>query len=713
MLHIRQSKLFSFKFPHEFLLINFYSQSPSIPPSSYYYSTSSRSIPPFSHQQSHQHHFGQIPSTLNGLPFSRDLLPHPYFKLSVSAYSNRLVREDAAADEEHLSLPTSSFPGAATTTSFVCPPTSSTSNPSLPWNALDMSGVGLCQLSRTSPLFGVGFGFSSLAMSLTGLYLTANMIQELPPEIGLLKNLTVLHLAYNRLMVLTPAIGFCTQLKELLLQENELSTLPLTIGNLHRLRSLNLEGNPWSDPLLLSVLANIGVIGGSGAASGNIGTSASPGSSGQHPSILANRAASLVIPFLRDNAPVSTSLPPPRRWESFSSGVGMDKHADLPPITLLSWNILAEIYADPSRYGYTPSWALSWPYRQESILQTLRASGADIIALQEIEGAVFNFILEELQRLDSTNFYEGIFQPKHRLRTLSGTDAKSVPVDGVAIFWRAGRFSLEQVCPIEFCSHSLLTDTLADPTLKASIPKETYSFMEQGPSILSSCSDLFNRYMLKDNVALLARFKRLDCPVRNNTLAPSIIVGSVHLQWDESFKDVKMLQASILSHRLTQMVGSCTGSIPSIALAGDFNSAIGSGTHSIISQGKIPLDHPDWQGYSYPPFTTIGTSLKKGIPLQSAYHFDQQEAGDERISTLTDTFSGLIDYVWFSDLQVIGRLALLVNNDPSLEGLVGLPSIHFPSDHFPLMIEFIQKLSIGKDESKTQQQGKSTYKTSR
>lgn len=649
------------------------------------------------HYHHHHHHHSSLSMSMNGLPFYRDALPHAYFKLSLAS-NNRLIKDDpsTAVDEDNnISLAaTSTSASNAGSNQFVIAPTATTQSS---WHALDMSGVGLRQLSRSSPLFGNGFGFSSLVMSLTGLYLTANFLQEIPPEIGLLKNLTILHLGYNRLMTLTPALGYCTQLKELQLQENELCSLPSSIGNLHRLVSLNLEGNPWSDPLLLSALSNIGSIPSMSANSSSI----APVSSALHAtSVLANRTASLIIPFLRDNVSVGVSQPPPRRWEVLGPNNHQNQLSIDPPILVLSWNILAEIYADPSRYGYTPSWALSWPYRQESIIQTLRASGADFIILQEVEVSVFHSLIEEL-RMDSSNYYEGIFQPKHRFRTLStNNDPKTSPVDGVCIFWRFGRFCLDLVSPIEFCSPSLLSErSMNSTTLRSSSPINSFSILEPGPPIVGSSSDLFNRAMLKDNVALIARFRRLDC-----ANSPPLILGSVHLQWDETFKDVKMLQASILSQKLQQMASLCDS--PSIMIAGDFNAIIGSGTHSIFSEGNITGTHPDWLGFSYPPFTDslAGAAVKKATPLKSAYHCETNVfIEDDRISTITDTFSGLIDYIWFSEsnLQVTGRLALPTAEDASLEGLVGLPSIHFPSDHLPLMAEFVQLAKVPEEAKST------------
>lgn len=49
---------------------------------------------------------------------------------------------------------------------------------------------------------------------------------------------------------------------------------------------------------------------------------------------------------------------------------------------MFCYNILADPYATPQMYGYTPSWALTWEYRKELILQEILAYSADIICLQ-------------------------------------------------------------------------------------------------------------------------------------------------------------------------------------------------------------------------------------------------------------------------------------------------------------------------------------------
>jgi CCR4-NOT transcription complex subunit 6 len=49
---------------------------------------------------------------------------------------------------------------------------------------------------------------------------------------------------------------------------------------------------------------------------------------------------------------------------------------------VLTYNILAEIYATRQMYPYCPVWALNWSFRREILQRELQAYNADIICLQ-------------------------------------------------------------------------------------------------------------------------------------------------------------------------------------------------------------------------------------------------------------------------------------------------------------------------------------------
>lgn len=49
---------------------------------------------------------------------------------------------------------------------------------------------------------------------------------------------------------------------------------------------------------------------------------------------------------------------------------------------VLTYNVLAEIYATRQMYPYCPMWALSWSFRREVLHRELQTYNADIICLQ-------------------------------------------------------------------------------------------------------------------------------------------------------------------------------------------------------------------------------------------------------------------------------------------------------------------------------------------
>lgn len=49
---------------------------------------------------------------------------------------------------------------------------------------------------------------------------------------------------------------------------------------------------------------------------------------------------------------------------------------------VLTYNVLAEIYATRQMYPYCPVWALSWSYRRELLRRELQSYNADILCLQ-------------------------------------------------------------------------------------------------------------------------------------------------------------------------------------------------------------------------------------------------------------------------------------------------------------------------------------------
>ena len=268
--------------------------------------------------------------------------------------------------------------------------------PDSTWSSLDMGGVNIKNIPSSSGLFSFTF--------LINLYLNHNALSSIPPEISKLRHLVLLDLSGNNLTSLAPEIGMLTQLKELYLFDNHITTIPPEFGSLHQLQTLGIEGNPLDTSLKVIVQKD--------------GTPA-------------------LISFLRDSCPMPPG-PAPRVWRDLLSqpereALVADPNAET--FSVLCYNILCEKAATERMYGYTPSWALSWDYRKELILNELMSHNADFLCLQEVDIAQYeDYFMPHLAAHD----YEGVYWPKSRYKTMNETDRRLV--DGCATFYRASKW---------------------------------------------------------------------------------------------------------------------------------------------------------------------------------------------------------------------------------------------------------------------------------
>jgi CCR4-NOT transcription complex subunit 6 len=258
-----------------------------------------------------------------------------------------------------------------------------------------MGGVNIKNLSPTSGLFNFVF--------LIHLYLNHNALSSIPPQISKLRHLELLDLSGNALTSVPPELGMLTSLKELYLFDNHLTTIPPEFGTLHQLQTLGVEGNPLD--------ANL-------------------------KTMIQKEGTGYLIAYLRDSCPVPPA-PSPREWKNLISpaernALEADPNSEI--FTVLSFNILCERYATERLYGYTPSWALSWDYRKNLILEEIISHEADFLCLQEVDNVQYdNFFCKHL----GPRGYESVFWQKSRSKTLSEADRRQV--DGCATFYKPSK----------------------------------------------------------------------------------------------------------------------------------------------------------------------------------------------------------------------------------------------------------------------------------
>lgn len=367
-----------------------------------------------------------------------------------------------------------------------------------------------------------------------------------------------------------------------------------------------------------------------------------------------------------------------------------DVSPNLERVKVFSWNILCDKYATAQLYGYTPTKALKWDYRLDCILREIRYRDADFVALQEVSGEAFR---DELAPQLAEIGLRGIYWPKTRVRTMSEKDA--LQVDGCAVFYKQSKwFMLDKQC-IEFSSIAINR-----PDMK-------------------NQHDVFNRVMPKDNIAVITLFESRETGAR-------IIVANVHLTWETTLADVKAIQTGILMEQITKLAegyarlgqasdkdkrlivlpgeeGSeppptppnvpsqeyrCNTEIP-LVVCGDFNSTEDSSVFELMSKGRVAPDHPELSDHQYGSFTRDG--IEHPWSLRDAYAATRGTADEMPFTNYTPGFSGVIDYIWYSNnaLEAVSVLGAMDSAD--IKRIPAFPNWWFPADHIQIMAEFAFK----------------------
>ncbi|CCA71794.1 related to CCR4-component of the major cytoplasmic deadenylase (C-terminal fragment) [Serendipita indica DSM 11827] len=485
-------------------------------------------------------------------------------------------------------------------------------------------------------------------------------LKNLSPGLFTFNFLTTLYLNHNNLTTIPSEISRLRGLIHLDLTGNQLTIVPPALGMLTGLRELFLFDNNLSTlPYQLGSLHQLEMLG----IEGNLKMDE------KIRSIAINEGTIGVIAYLRDNF-MPTEEPRPRKWVQVGTEAerkALPSDTGSVPFSVLCYNILCEKYATSQMYGYTPTWALAWSHRKDRIMSEILDLQSDIVCLQEVDQEQFQTFFQPtlLER-----GYESCYSPKSRAKTMTG--AKQKEVDGSATFFKADKFKLVENVVIEFRANALQRTDLA------------------------KTDDIFNRVAQRDDIALTCLLEERQTGIR-------LIVANAHIFWDPEYRDVKLVQVSLLVHELeaisdrfaklppmqnadgTKGAAYDDGSKISTLICGDFNSVPDSGVYQLLSTGSVQGDHPDFMGKNYGKFTTSGVSHRLG--LRSAY----AGIGELPVTNYTPSFRGGIDYIWYST-QSISVLDVLGEVDEEYLGkVVGFPNAHFPSDHIHISAQFVVK----------------------
>mmetsp|Transcript_5062 Transcript_5062/g.11224 ORF Transcript_5062/g.11224 Transcript_5062/m.11224 type:complete len:602 (+) Transcript_5062:143-1948(+) len=320
---------------------------------------------------------------------------------------------------------------------------------------------------------------------------------------------------------------------------------------------------------------------------------------------------------------------------------------------IISYNILAELYATRQAYPYCDSWSLLWPYRRRILMRELEEAQGDIVCLQEVQADHYDAHLKPF--MDSLG-YEGLY--KQKSRDFVGQYSK---VDGCATFWRRSRFAMTQEFSIEF--NDLARHEVANLGVDEA---EARRFMNR---------------LSRDNIAQIVVLEALPLPgqpPRPRNQRQSLCISNTHLYSNHQRADVKLWQTLNLLRELRNFV--VPRDLP-LMICGDFNSEPDSAVYEFLMNGMIGSNHPeldDTVGVRIlPDLQHIGHDLELTSALSSALGMEPT------FTNYTAKFKGTLDYICYSP----SRLRVLSTLDmPTEEALryscgEGLPAAAYPSDH--------------------------------
>ncbi|XP_004301320.1 PREDICTED: uncharacterized protein LOC101292027 [Fragaria vesca subsp. vesca] len=318
-------------------------------------------------------------------------------------------------------------------------------------------------------------------------------------------------------------------------------------------------------------------------------------------------------------------------------------------ISVLSYNVLTDIYAHDDQYSDLPKWSLTWEYCPQNLLDEIIEYDADILCLQEIY------------------------------------TSHGYCMDGCAIFYHCDVFKEIVKYEREFDSSlrvigelQLIERERRDEAFQRRKQREADSSLRRVLEALEALQpqerdEAFQR-LKKANVAHVVTLEKLESKGTCKGIQPRICVANTHIYSDPWSPDVKLFQVVDLITGLDKMAKT---EIPML-VCGDFNSVPLSAPHQFITTRKLG-NLPDTDQHS------ICLHLKPdhSLPLKSAYASSYNsdgveeeqckkfwsESGEPLFTHSTRHFQGTLDDIFYTDAMIKNFEETLATNRLATESL--------------------------------------------
>ncbi|XP_026192424.1 uncharacterized protein LOC34621331 [Cyclospora cayetanensis] len=339
-------------------------------------------------------------------------------------------------------------------------------------------------------------------------------------------------------------------------------------------------------------------------------------------------------------------------------------------VSIMSWNVLAELYSTVAAFPHCEAYALSWPYRKQRIIQEILTHKPDIVCLQEVEREHYeDFFLPQL----AAEGYAGVYKQKtaeiFAASSSSQRGGGRFTMDGCASFYLMHKYRLIDSAALEF---SALTDATA----------HSQESQEQRPEQSHGGSELQREPKL-------------------------LLLANTHVAANPDSNDVKIWQTQTLLGALDSYLSCFPSRPPALLLCGDFNSSPDSAVYRLLLTGACDEQHQDFAadangilrdchiGHSLMLSSAyaLGKALRENL---DPYDFEVSQQCEPPFTNYTGNFTGCLDYIFFSASEL--RLAALMEPVSETQLFMEAETLHLrsaalpsplrPSDHVPLIAEF-------------------------
>lgn len=369
--------------------------------------------------------------------------------------------------------------------------------------------------------------------------------------------------------------------------------------------------------------------------------------------------------------------------------------------TIMTWNVLAEIYGTVEAFPHCDPYMLAWSYRKTKIMQEILSSSPDIVCLQEIQNEHFlDFFKPSLREFG----YEGVYKQKTKEIFTSPSGKRrggKYTIDGCAIFYNTKKLKFVETYALEFSK-------LIKEASVVTLPKE----IQKNPSVV--------KRLLKDNVALvlllefIQQYSKMYDHNEDRQKKKLLIVANTHIVANPEANYVKIWQAQVLVKVIEYLKINFIKkyeTIPSLIICGDFNSTPNSAVYQLIYKKTCDRNHEDFNSDKYSLLTEL--QLGHNLNLKSAYaiskllsqklnpdHCQNLELFEPLFTNYTGNFIGCLDYIFYNDenLNIISTVNVADEHQLMQEAQLyqlsncALPSPIRPSDHLPLIAKFEFKI---------------------